>query len=285
MSRQAVVNAAKEVLSGPLPVRLVCPVCLGGSDHEECLVVWDGDDGNVYATCHRARCEINTVMVSGSFDACCRKSGPSVPDTLEPPKKYVPGYKLTGTDKEYITRKCGPDSALAKEVATLTSSSFLKSYPLWTRDGAESGGLMLPMYDINGDERGCVVKPYSSNLPRALTYRQDGYDGMSWYLDSRHMLDARIIVVEDGLSAMALLVKGRSAVSLNGTVLNKERVDLIFRHKKVAYLALDADATSKALSYALTYGSRYKIKVLRLMKDFKNMTDEELEDFLKENEL
>jgi len=141
------------------------------------------------------------------------------------------------------------------------------------------------MYDVNGEERGCVIKPYADSLPKSLTYKDPDYDGMSWYLDTSHMLDGRIVLVEDGLSALALLGKGISSVSLNGTLLNLERMRVIFRYKKVGYLALDADATSKSLQYAIRFGSAYKLKVMRLMKDFKNMTSDELDAVLKEYEL
>lgn len=277
---QLIKTTAEPYLDGPLPVRFVCPVCLGGSSHEESLVIWPSD-GNIFATCHRARCDVNTVLLKGTVPMVHRDNKP---DALQVARAYAEGGPLTDTDFEWLKNKCGRDSFLGSTFGSI-NGMFFKSYPTWARHGKESGGLLLPMYDAGGQRRGCVIKPYDENMPKSLTYKDPEYDGMSWYLTTKHMLEGRVFLVEDGLSAYTLMQAGRSAVSLNGTLLNDDRMHELYKYNKLCYLCFDADATTSALAYAVAYGSRYKLKVVRLVKDFKNMGLAELETFFEENSL
>jgi hypothetical protein len=285
--RQAARMEAERHVGGPLPVRTVCPICLGGNSHEESFVVWESD-GNIFATCHRARCELGTVLVKGSLGVPDREEFARAKD-----KDYMValtqdiGVPLGDADFAYLKRKCGEDSYLYKRREVWRTSRYIQGYPKWAEGDATSGGLVLPMHDSFGQVRGNVIKPYPEHLPVSLTYKGNpDYDGMSWYLTHSHMGEGTVFIVEDGLSALTILgAMERSAVSLNGTLLNISRVRRIFTHNKLAYLCLDADATSKALQYALTFGSQYNIKVIRLERDFKNMSAQELTDFFTENNL
>lgn len=157
MSRQSVINEAKMHLDGPLPVRIVCPACNGGSSHEECLVIWDGEDGNVYATCHRAHCEINTVLVAGSLRVLTASSGQMTPkpEHLKRTKQWGEGEPLSGDGWEFIQRKY-------RYPFPEYNSMFL-SYNVGTKREC----LYLPMCNADGVQRGCVLKPIypDSGLP------------------------------------------------------------------------------------------------------------------------
>lgn len=275
MSRQAVVNAAKDVLGGPLPVRMVCPVCLGGSDHEECLVVWDGDDGNAYATCHRSRCEVGTVLVSGSlnihlYKGIAASEFRTKPEHLTSPKRYKQGVQLTGNGKAWLTLK------------TNIPDRYHDVYVMSYGEGANEC-VYFPMLDPNTKQRGCILKPISpyTTLPKSLTYKDEGYDGLSWYLPADHLIKRDVVLVEDCLSALVVLAQGACAVSLNGTMLNPDRIETISKYKSCIHICLDADASRKAVGYALRYRNRFNLKVTRLEKDFKDMGSEELKSVLK----
>lgn len=268
MTRQAVVTAAKDALGGPLPVRMVCPVCLGGSDHEECLVVWDGDDGNVYATCHRSRCEIGTVLVDGSLRVRAIAAGEfkDKPEHLTSPKQYKQGVRLTGNGKAWLMYKA--------DLPDRYHDVYVMSY------GAGANECVyFPMLDPDAKQRGCILKPISpdTTLPKSLTYKDDGYDGMSWYLPVDHLIKREVVLVEDCLSALVLLAQGVCAISLNGTMLNPERIETISKYKSCIHICLDADASRKAVRYALRYRNRFKLKVTRLEKDFKDMGIQEVQ--------
>lgn len=278
MSRQAVINEAKMHLDGPLPVRIVCPACNGGSSHEECLVIWDGGDGNVYATCHRAHCDINTVLVAGSLRVLTASAGSMTPkpEHLKRTKQWGQGQRLSDAGREFVERKYRYPFFTA-------DSEFLKSYNIGTKREC----LYLPMSNADGEQRGCILKPIhkDSGLPKSLTYKDDDYDGMSWYLTSWHMAEPSIVLVEDPLSALALLSEGTSAISLNGTLLNIDRLESISAHKRKIHIWLDADATNKAVKYAIKFGNRYSLKVHRLTTDPKDMTIDELQFVLRRADL
>ena len=265
-------------MSGPLPIRTVCPACNGGSDHEESLVVWEGEDGNVLATCHRSRCEIGTVLVSGTMNI--PRVGMEIAHWQPAPEhlratKYSQGQPLTKDGALWIHNKCRfPFPPRYVDV-------YFKSYNAGVGK-AERECVYFPMLDPNQEQRGCILKPIhpDSELPKSLTYKDEGYDGMSWYLTTDHMIQRSIVLVEDVLSALAVLACGMSSISLNGTMLNPDRLVTISKYKRVIHVALDADATAKAVRYALRYGTRFNLKVMRLMKDFKDMTKDELKEVL-----
>ena len=261
--RSLLVNEALQYVDGPLPVRCVCPVCLGGSDHEECQTVWDGDDGNVYTKCHRSTCEAGTYLVKGSITTLAEREASRGKDTtsMRKPSQHKEGYPLS--QREWDQLQIRYNFYFTPEY----TSQLIQSY--------RRQGLLFPMYDVDGEQRGCILKPYDDSLPKSLTYKDEGYDGMSWYLTADHLLTKHIILVEDVISAIACMQCGFSAISLNGTLLNRERVDLIRKYKRTLYLCLDADATSKAIQYAIYLGSQCTIKVNRLDADFKDMTREQ----------
>ena len=128
-----------------------------------------------------------------------------------------------------------------------------------------------------------VVKPISEDWtgPKSLTYKDDTkYSGMSWFLDKEDVTTDHVFVVEDFLSALALKQVTRgTTVSLNGTLLNDERLAELLKYKWRIYLMLDADATGTAIRYARKYGPDV-IRVVRLTKDIKNMSLEEVQSLL-----
>jgi len=143
------------------------------------------------------------------------------------------------------------------------------------------GAIYLPMYDYEGYEMGVVVKPNRDDRPKSLTYKyKDSYDGMSWYLRPDSLRHDEVYVVEDALSALSLWTAGVDAVSLNGTMLNQDRVETLMARKWRVILCLDADATSKAIYYRSKYMGMYDIQVRRLIKDIKNMDLDEVRNFL-----
>jgi DNA primase len=150
-------------------------------------------------------------------------------------------------------------------------------------DHPDPNRYVLPMYDRDGEPKGVVVKAYKEGDyrgPKSMTYKEPLYDGMSWYVQSSAPVLEEVFLVEDGLSALALHNKGVSAVSLNGTTLNAERISQINIGTPKVYLCLDADATRTALKHAIKYLGSVNIQVIRLDKDIKDMDDRELEEFL-----
>jgi hypothetical protein len=250
--------------------RVVCPFCNGGDSNEKCMSLWGVDDGGVFATCHRDKCSVATIVV--------RQAGPS--DREQPPPKQqhkaMPALQYGNLRKDLFAwmRKKYRFPFEPPQVQPYVKSLYGRS------------ALVFLMYGPLGGQEGIVVKPtYPGEGPKSLTYKdRDNYSGMSWYNGSGTAAGHRIYVVEDPVSALAMnQYTGNVCVSLNGTLLSRDRLDEMLRYKWQIVLMLDADATSTALRYARMYGPDV-IRVVRLEKDIKDSTYEELDElFEREN--
>jgi len=87
------------------------------------------------------------------------------------------------------------------------------------------------------------------------------------------------IIVEDCASACAVsnLVAG---VALLGTNLSDEHVDFLSKYKRV-FVALDKDATDKALDMVKILCRKIPTKLMVLSQDLKNLNNEERDEFIR----
>lgn len=93
------------------------------------------------------------------------------------------------------------------------------------------------------------------------------------------------MVVEDIPSAVRVSMCGVNAVALLGTILNIEKATEIAEFSGPVTLALDQDATEKSFHHARRWGLLWdEVQVLPLQKDFKDMTDEQIQEKLREGE-
>lgn len=91
-----------------------------------------------------------------------------------------------------------------------------------------------------------------------------------------------IVLVEDMLSATKLNQLGIRSVCLLGTNINDNLVNrLLELNEEHVVLALDKDATAKAVKLSMSIGYLFKkFTVLPLEKDIKDMTSEEISSVL-----
>lgn len=87
------------------------------------------------------------------------------------------------------------------------------------------------------------------------------------------------MVVEDCASACAISNKV-TGVALLGTSLQTDHVEVLSRYKKV-FVALDKDATDKAIDMVRVLSPRVSAKLTVLHTDLKNMNKDERNDFLR----
>lgn len=258
--------------------RMVCPACGGGSTRERCMSVWEISDG-IYATCHRASCSAGTTQLLSHTHVTVDRTER---DFYQSPRQAEGTYRwrkynTSGTtayevhDRDVVVDYLDTYEAF-RDLATEVPFKFIV--------GHDNGNIYLPMYNYSEEEMGVVVKPNNPEGPKSLTYKYDrDYDGMSWYLRPDYMARPEIYLVEDGLSALALYMHGKDAVSLNGTLLNNARVEAILDKKYKMVICLDADATGKAIGWKRKWPF-YDVEVRRLVKDIKNMNPEEVRNFL-----
>jgi DNA primase len=104
---------------------------------------------------------------------------------------------------------------------------------------------------------------------------------MAWY---PKVGSKSLIVVEDQFSAIRA-ADYCTAVALLGTNLNEERAYALrkFSPGYQRYLALDQDAFDKAVKLTVQYRGLLGLRLLTLDKDLKDLTNEELAEFMSAN--
>lgn len=140
--------------------------------------------------------------------------------------------------------------------------------------------IVQPVQDRLGNILGSVLRvpPGDTRKPKAKSHTEEG--AIAWHVNpTTHGL----IIVEDIFSAIRA-ADFMSSVALLSTHLNDDRVDQI-RQANVSkvYLALDADAYAKTIKYVQQFRSRLPMVPVKIVKDLKNHTPEELKEFFNED--
>jgi hypothetical protein len=152
------------------------------------------------------------------------------------------------------------------------TETHLARYSVGWDEGTDR--LCLPVSDFQGERTGVVLRSLSGQQPKSLTHTEQG--AISWF--TNHTAPG-VIIVEDQFSAIRAS-DFLTSVALLGTNLNDERVaEIKASGLRPVYLALDADAWTVAVRYAIKYRSELGIRLLRLEKDIKDMSNEELSAF------
>lgn len=115
------------------------------------------------------------------------------------------------------------------------------------------------------------------------THLKSGEFAGGFFFPSLFGTRAKIVVVEDPLSAQAVANAGTLAYCLFGTNLSDDKVVEIIeaRHGTSVWLCLDKDATVKAAEYVLKYRLiAPTLKLMPIQRDLKHLSQEELRGFL-----
>ena len=254
-----------------VPSRMVCPHCLGGSEHEECMTVFQAEDYSaVLATCHRAQCPIETISAVSTG----RIPSNATRKAAEQDEMY----------KVVLERAIAVPDDLIIPAGYSYSDEAKRRYMLYDEEGAR---LVFPLLDSTREIQGVVGKLLYGSGPKSVYLAPAAYSGLSWYVTrptSEHQVwsevQDEVVVVEDCLSAVALVDQGKDAISLNGTNLNTDRAALIMQQYDTIILALDADATRIAIKHANKLRGVTNIVVRRLDHDIKDMPNHEVAAFV-----
>jgi len=138
-------------------------------------------------------------------------------------------------------------------------------------------------YDFKSNRVVYVVK-HEGKVVDAAGRSLDGR-GAKWYRygNSRYPFlcgtGDTCIVVEDCASACAIS-SSAAGVALLGTSLLDEHVEFLSNYKRV-FVALDKDATDKALDMVKILCRKVPTKLMVLHRDLKNLTNEERDEFIR----
>lgn len=234
---------------------LMCPACKGGRSGERSVTA-RVSGLSLQATCWRNKC--------GAWG------------------KWGPDAIGVTHSQEAATRPAFDPSTLPLDDACQAALEARYRLPPWgaialqgVRQSPGGASLWLPIRDPLGRHRGWVQRMLDGSKPKVRSYPGPDHRGawMAWFPRSPA---GRVIVVEDVLSALRLWDAGCNAVSLLGTSLSGDKVAELRRFSDEAVIALDADAVSRAIGYAI----RHDFHVRRIDPDIKDMTQEQLSTWL-----
>lgn len=239
----------------------LCPACGGGGSKERTLSV-TRRGGRLYWKCHRASCAFAGSDTAGFVDrastqpvACRGMVGRTIARAAD---------RVPETFREYL-----------REKYCITSQHISKYHIGWDE---ETNRLVLPVQDAQGNLLGVNLRSLSGQQPKSKLHVESG--ALSWHV---HRTTPGVIIVEDQFSAIRAS-DYLSSVALLGTHLNEDNAYEIKKHARgPVYLALDADAWDKAVKYVVQFRSILPLRLLKIPKDLKDMTDEELASFFAAN--
>lgn len=236
----------------------LCPACKGGSTGEGSLSV-SKREGILLWKCHRDSCGF------AGGEAGRRSKGEQLAA-----KGICRG--VAGRQLERESEVVGPQAR-----ATL-SAKYGIGDNLIARAGAgwdtASNRLVLPVLSYRDERLGVVLRTLSNQQPKTLNHTEK--DALAWYVNPTPTFPG-VIVVEDQLSAIRASTY-LTSVALLGTHVNDERAaEIKASGYNPVYIALDADAWPTAVSIAIRHRGLLKPRLIRLPKDIKAHTHEELD--------
>lgn len=239
--------------------RELCPRCGGGSSGEKSLTITLNEDGVVW-NCFRASCS-----EKGTTNREARSNTKTKPEPV--PKR--------------VRRFEGTTVPLSEQLLERIESMWgITDPPYWYWTPDLGGRIAMSIRSPKYVHRGWVMRSLNPNSrSKALTYVDEGEEGMSWY---KEHLNAPTVLVEDVPSAVraSRLV---NAVALCGTGVGLSRAVEIQKYATLPIVvALDQDATKEAFKIANKWGLLWgDVKVLPLKKDLKDTDEKELQCLLK----
>ena len=232
---------------------------------------------------------INTFSVTDTgferlwncFHADCNTGGSTGVQLTKENSKVAFKEQIEKEEKKETKEFVIPDTlvSLSRSVNAENYEKEVNSYDAYL------SGLADIRYDFQQDRVVFLVKSISNGRIVDATGRSLGYRKPKWkrYGDNKEPFicgkSDNIIIVEDCPSACS--VSGlTTGLALMGTSLLDEHIEIIKKFKKV-YVALDKDATSKAISLIRKLRNYVPTKLIVLNKDLKDMNRGERDEFIK----
>jgi hypothetical protein len=245
----------------------LCPKCGGGRNREKTFGV-SRLSGRLVFNCYRASCGFKGSTTS-SGRPVVPSEGARQPERIDGRSRYQALGKgpVPEDVRKYLDGKYG-----------LVKHLLAKGQFHWTEEHSPPGHgrLVMPLLNTGGEAYGYVARKLDTQYgPKALT--MCGANEGSWYPCEG---SDELIIVEDQLSALRAS-EFMNAVALLGVNVTDAMIKEI---KKTGYsavfLALDADAFPTAIKLAHKLRNFFKVKVIKLDCDIKDMTDQAIADVM-----
>lgn len=224
--------------------------------------------------CFRASCP--TQGFAGSTALDCRSFSRSQKPQWS--RQYTGELHLPGErDLQYFADWFGVDDHLHDGYWLKVTDDDRYAFPLWgVQDEYRGIVLRRPTWqDCPRPDRKAHAERGNGDYPKTLNYFEDNAAARcGWYHSGDEMT---VVLVEDCISAMRIACEGFTAIALLGTHFMPEHLRDIQRwHKGARYIiALDPDATNKALELARKWGPAFPgpVSVACLVADPKDYID------------
>jgi hypothetical protein len=236
---------------------VICPFCNGGDSRDKSFSVRRYDTV-IYYQCYRAKCGEKGII-------------PTVINGFVPESKPRKIRKYYGNMIPPTREQMGYIQELWGLLPVELSSNRV------TVDD-ESGDLVFPLFTIEGYDAGHMLRRMDGRKPKTLTFWSE--DVPNCHFPRREALTSSCFVVEDIPSAIRAS-RYMSSCALLGTHLSEDIVATLARNFHTIYLALDNDATKKAIGYKRKYSLSFgNFIVVPLSKDVKNMKEIETNELM-----
>jgi hypothetical protein len=252
----------------------VCPECNGGQTNEKSFSLTRIPEGFVY-NCYRASCD-------------CGGFVPAKGSKLVQTNSKDKGTKKGGKKSRKRSNFRKATTNLSKEQTeflqgrfTLTDNELQNAAIRWC---PTTFSYIVPIYDHNGYKVGVIDRSWTGRVPKTVNH---------WNSDAANLYFPRplhavkeetpVVIVEDFLSAIKVN-RIHPCVALLGTNLGLAEATLLRSISKKLVIALDPDATSKALKLSKQYSLLFdRVSVLALDKDPKDMDGAQLRNWFSRN--
>lgn len=233
-------------------LREVCPQCGGGSTRELSLSITLDDSGYMLWHCFRASCGFSGKRLTWGV---------------------VHGHGAT--PKKRPKDFTGALETLPLEQARWLEDKFGLKAPQNWRWAPEYSRLYIPILGPTGKHRGAMLRSTINALgPKSLTFKEATEEPwFHWYSVEDN---SRVVLVEDMFSAQKLQQSGIPCACLLGTHLGLDKVREILTQTDQVSLALDKDAYSKSIGYAVQYKHLLDFRVWKLERDLKYEPEERI---------
>lgn len=258
-----------------LTERCECPWCGGGESKEAAFAITRVSEAEAKYICHRASCGKHGRIAVWGFKLRQFEDNSAVKG-----KQFTP--RLYSDDTRELSAEWVSELL---DLYGITQSEALGAN--W-RTELVSGNLVCPVLSHSGVVRGYEVRrskvqvPYVSS-PKTESYRLLECPWLGWYRETHS--SGTVVLVEDAISALKVS-RHFQVACLHGSHITLEMLLEVLEIAGVSdniMLALDADATGKALKFAAEW--RFLAPNFRCVplsnKDLKYESDEEIQRIIK----
>jgi len=246
--------------------RVSCPEC-GGYN----TFTVTRKDGRVLYNCYKASCDVSGgVSQKRSVNALRSRLESSVSDATGAGSTYLPEFELP----PICTHNLDRDACLKYIDAMNIQASIDAGYTTVMYDFAEDRCVFL-IYDDNNNMIGAVGRA----LRKGVMPKWKRYDKRKDLMFFCGKKQGTAVLVEDCASACTVFASGFTGVALLGTSLNEHHIYQLRVFDKII-VALDADASQKAIRMQKMLAPHVSSELLFLTDDLKYLTPESVRSLL-----